>query len=177
MLVLLGLAGSGKSTQGRLLEAGGHYRWLSMGALLREKASPDEQALMMTGAILPDVTTIGYIEAELVALGDDPEVLIDGFPRTRVQADWLLQYSHQHQPIRAIIYLQAEKDMLRKRLVARGRADDTDAVINERFVEFEQTIAPVMRDFMENGVPVITIDASQPIDAMHQQILRELEDL
>lgn len=175
--MLLGLAGSGKSTQGKLLENTGRYRWLSMGALLRERANPSEQSQMMTGAILPDAATIGYIEAELLALGDDPEVLIDGFPRTRPQADWLLQYSRLHQPIRAIIYLQAEKDALRARLVSRGRADDIDEVIDERFLEFEQAIAPVMNDFIENGVPIIVIDASKPVDTIHHQIVRELEDL
>ena len=49
MILLLGPAGSGKGVQGRLLADKLGWRWLSMGALLRESDDPAVQAMLKRG--------------------------------------------------------------------------------------------------------------------------------
>ncbi len=179
MILILGVAGSGKSTQGKLLQATGSYTWLSMGELLRRTATQDEQQRMLTGAVLPDDITIHYVSTELQRLRAQhvPEIALDGFPRSVAQAEWLVCYADQYDPLRAIVHLEATQDQVLQRLLARGRIDDTPEAIRERFTEYDKTIVPIMQNLAHHGVPIIGIDAHQIADAMHQDIIHALKEL
>lgn len=175
MILILGVAGSGKSTQGQLLRDTGKFAWLSMGELLRRNATPNEQQQMLTGTVLPDDVTIRYVAAELDAMSRTPEILLDGFPRTVAQAEWLVCYAEQHDPLRAIIHLKADQDMVLERLLARGRVDDTPEAIAERFIEYDKTIVPIIRDLKEHHIPVIEVNAHQSVEDIHYSIMQQLE--
>ncbi len=162
MLVVVGMAGSGKSTQSQLLTASGAYRWVSIGEILRREASQQELTEMQAGKMLNDDRVISYLKAELNRIGDKPEVIIDGFPRSVYQADWLLKSGFN---LRAVVHIIANRDVVMDRLINRGRPDDHNSAITERFKEYDETIRPIIEDLQKNGVKVVEINGNKaPLD-------------
>ena len=91
MLLILGVAGSGKSTQSNLLATQEGMVALSVGELLRRITPSEKQQKMLSGALLDDDYVISAVETELKRLASVSEVILDGFPRTEKQALWLLE--------------------------------------------------------------------------------------
>jgi len=94
-LVILGPPGAGKGTQAVRLAQAFALRHLSSGDLLRaERAKGSELGkkaaeYMDAGKLVPDEIIIGAVLAQLSDLGDKAGLLLDGFPRTVVQAESL----------------------------------------------------------------------------------------
>lgn len=175
MIIVLGVAGSGKSTQSQLLAARDGMRWVSMGEVLRRVITDDRRDVMLAGKVLDEHETIEILSQELTRLGDDPEVILDGFPRGLIQAEWLLQErTNGRFVIRAVVHLQADTEAVKSRLLARGRQDDTEEAIAERFAEYEEKIKPIVTTFSEHGVPVVNINAEQTAVAVGQEIITKL---
>jgi len=57
----------------------------------------------------------------------------------------------------------------------RGRQDDHTKAIEARFNEYERSTKPIIDWFKKEGIPVIKIDAEQPIKAVHQEIIKRLK--
>lgn len=159
---MLGVAGSGKSTQSQLLAATGEYRWVYIGEVLRRCAVGKDAEAMAQGKLLDDDEVIGYLENEIMSLGDGPEIIIDGFPRTVHQVDWLLtKHNTGVYGIRAAVHIDVSKDVVLKRLYDRGRPDDTEDAIAARFAEYDKAIEPVIGDLQSHGVPLIVVDGAK----------------
>ncbi|HRT29046.1 MAG TPA: adenylate kinase [Kiritimatiellia bacterium] len=96
VVILLGAPGSGKGTvAGRLVAADKTLRHVSSGDLLRDAvrrhtaAGDEAEAYMKRGELVPDAL-IARLVAELMAELNGPRMLLlDGFPRTVVQAQML----------------------------------------------------------------------------------------
>src|SRR4030067_526027 len=94
-VILLGLPGSGKGTQAKLLEERMGLRHLSTGDLLREavrqktELGRKAQDYMQKGELVPDDLMVDLIITQLDI--DQPQrgYVMDGFPRTIVQAEKL----------------------------------------------------------------------------------------
>lgn len=167
---MLGVAGSGKSTQSQLLAATGAYRWVYIGEVLRRCATGKDAEAMAQGKLLNDDEVIGYLEQEITNLGDGPEIIIDGFPRTVYQADWLIaQHNSGVYGLRAAVHIDVSKDVVLQRLYDRGRPDDTEAAIAARFAEYDKAIEPVLGDLQTHGVPVVVVDgAKDPLEVFEE---------
>jgi len=178
MIVLLGVPGSGKGTQGQLLAEGGKCRWLSMGEIFRQKASESQKQEMLKGNLLDSKETINLLNQELEELGDRPELIIDGFPRYIDQAEWLLsQHMAKKIKVSAVINLYANKEVVKERLLSRGRADDSEQTISNRFDAYEKNSLPATDVLNQGGIPVIDINADQTPEAIHEDIIMELQKL
>lgn len=104
------------------------------------------------------------------------EFVLDGFPRTVSQADWLLnQVKHKQLSITAVIHLQANKSTVRKRLLSRGRQDDTETAIKERFREYENAVVPIIEHFEAANILICNIDANQTIEVINKKIKAALK--
>ena len=97
-LVLLGPPGAGKGTQARMLESKLQAPQIASGDLLR-MAVRNQTALglqaktfMGTGALVPDELVLGMIEERLRQADAQSGFILDGFPRTVRQAEWLDEY-------------------------------------------------------------------------------------
>lgn len=175
MIILTGVAGSGKSMQGRLLADREALPWLSTGEFLRMLISGDERRDMLAGKLLDDEEIISLVQKIFNVVGVEEEFVMDGFPRTSGQADWLLSQAKYGQlDITAVIHLTASKEVVLKRLLGRGRQDDTEEAITERFKEYEEGIKPILKQFKAADIPVCDIDGEQEPEVIHQQILKAL---
>jgi len=159
-LVILGRQGSGKGTQAaRLVEA---YRpiHVSTGDMLRAAVAAGTElglqarALMDAGDLVGD-DLINGIVSERLAQPDVAEngFLLDGYPRTPDQAAAMEVFlAEAGTPLDAAVNLDVPVDEVTARMVARGRADDTEEAIRRRLALYESETAPLLAWFADRGL-------------------------
>lgn len=175
MIIFTGVAGSGKSSQGRMLADELGYPWLSTGEFLRMLISGQRRLDMHKGKLLSDGEMIELVQKIFNLIDTKKEFVLDGFPRTIAQADWLInQVKHSQLKITAVIHLIASEEVVMQRLVTRGRHDDNEAAIKLRFKEYEDAILPILNDLKNAGIKVYDVNAEGSPEAIHQTILKDL---
>ena len=122
-VLLLGAPGVGKGTQAQLLMAAFGIPQISTGDLLREHVqlgTPlgiQAKSLMDHGQLVPDEVVNGMVADRLTREDTCPGFILDGFPRTVVQALWLdskLPALHGPEPIIALSIQVSADEMLRR---------------------------------------------------------------
>lgn len=176
MIVFTGVAGSGKSLQGKLLADQEGLPWLSTGEFLRMLISGERRKDMLAGKLLDDHEIIALVQRIFNVVDVKQEFVLDGFPRTVAQADWLLnQAKHGQLDITGVVHLMADEAAVRKRLLSRGRQDDTETAIKERFQEYSQAILPILDHFRQAGIKVYDINGEQPVEKVQADIKKALK--
>lgn len=176
MILLMGIAGSGKGTQGALLAREHGLHVVSTGELLRNYGSAEQHKRMLTGEILADEEVTALLDTALSDLTDKDKVILDGYPRRISQADWLLeQASTGHFKLDKVLHLVVSREAVKARLLDRGRQDDHHDAIEERFNEYERATVPILKHLEEAGVPVVEVNGEQPVQAVHQAIMDSLK--
>ncbi|CUI01145.1 adenylate kinase [Leisingera aquaemixtae] len=126
VLILLGPPGAGKGTQARMLEEKFGYVQLSTGDLLREAVAAGTpaglaaNAVMEAGQLVSDEIVINILRDRLAKPDCAKGVILDGFPRTTVQAealDGLL--AETNQKINAAISLEVDDAAMVERISGR----------------------------------------------------------
>jgi adenylate kinase len=125
-VVLLGPPGAGKGTQAQFLVERYGIPHISTGAMLRDAAEAGTdlglRARLFTdrGALVPDPLVIGIVEARLSEADTANGFLLDGFPRTVVQARSLDALLQRHDwPLDAAITLDLPEAEMVRRLTGR----------------------------------------------------------
>ena len=159
-LVILGRQGSGKGTQAaRLVEAYSPIH-VSTGDMLRAAVAAGTElglqarALMDAGDLVGD-DLINGIVSERLAQPDVVEngFLLDGYPRTPDQAAAMEVFlAEAGTPLDAAVNLDVPVDEVTARMVARGRADDTEEAIRRRLALYESETAPLLAWFADRGL-------------------------
>ncbi|HSX35594.1 MAG TPA: nucleoside monophosphate kinase [Patescibacteria group bacterium] len=168
----MGVAGSGKSMQGKKLADEHGYAWISTGEILRVLVTGKRRHEMLEGKLLSDDEMINMMDKVLQLIDTQQEFVLDGFPRTVPQADWLLEQVHKGRfALSGVIHLAASEDVVRKRLLGRARQDDTEEAINQRFGEYRSVTLPIIEHLKKEGAKVCDIDASKPPEHVHDAIL------
>jgi len=172
MIILMGVAGAGKSMQGKILADEHGYAWISTGEILRVLVTGKRRHEMLEGKLLSDDEVIKMVDKVFELIDTEQEFVLDGFPRTIRQADWLLDEVHKGRfGLSAVVHLTASEDVVRSRLLERGRQDDTDDAIAKRFSEYRNETLPIIDHFKKEGAKVCDIDAAQDVRAVHDAIL------
>jgi len=178
-LVILGRPGAGKGTQGvRLADHLGLVH-LSTGAMLRRAMERDTELGRLArpyvedGALVPDDVMLGVVEHAL----DDPEVLergflLDGFPRTAEQAAGFLAAGAER--LDAAIDLDLPTAEARRRLLARGRADDDPAVIDHRLALDAEESGPLL-ELLDGAGLLVRVDGDGSMDEVFARVLEALD--
>lgn len=175
MIILMGVAGAGKSMQGRLFADEHGYAWISTGELFRVLVTGQRRAQMLEGKLLSDDEVVALVDKTLNLIDVRQEFLLDGFPRTIPQADWLLEQIHAGRlDLTAIFNLQASQEVVKDRLLARARQDDTESVIAKRFEEYEKSTLPILEHFKRENAPVYDINAAQDPISVHDDMMRHI---
>lgn len=177
MIILTGVAGAGKSMQGKILADEHGYAWISTGEILRVLVTGKRRQEMLQGKLLSDEEMITILDKVFELIDPTQEFILDGFPRTIPQVDWLLKQVHEGRfGLTAVVNLDASEAVVRQRLVARGRQDDTDEAIAKRFQEYKTVTQPILDHFRSENVPVCNIDAAQDPRAVHDAILKCIDE-
>jgi len=172
VILLMGPAGAGKSMQGRILADEHGYAWISTGEILRVLITGKRRQEMREGKLLSDDEIIEVLDKVFELIDTKQEFVLDGFPRTIPQADWLTrQVKAGRFDLNCIINLQASNEVVIDRLLKRGRLDDTKQAIQHRIEVYERLTAPILEHFREQNVPIHEVDADRDARVIHDEIL------
>lgn len=175
MIIFMGVAGAGKSVQGTLLAETLGYQWLSTGEYLRANISGERKTEMLGGKLLADDEIIDILKNFFASIEDENKTILDGFPRTIVQAKWLYrQHQEDKLHISNVIYLKASKEVVSQRLLGRGRTDDTQEALDNRFEEYERLTLPIIDWLKDQGINVHEVNAERTVEEIQKDILSRI---
>ncbi len=198
VLILLGPPGAGKGTQARVLEEKFGLVQLSTGDLLRAavaagtEAGKAAKAVMASGGLVSDEIVINILRDRLAEPDCAKGVILDGFPRTTVQAEALdVLLGETGQKINAAISLEVDDSAMVTRVSGRytcggcgegyhdsfkqpvvaGTCDKCGSQnMTRRADDNAETVASRLAAYHEQTAPLIAYykgkDALQAIDAM-----------
>jgi adenylate kinase len=180
-VIFIGPQGSGKGTQIERLDA--HLRQadparkvanIQSGRRFRSFAATESgytaehiKATIDSGILQPLFLSVALWGQDFVAqVDDDCHLLIDGFPRNVPEAVVLdtAFALYRRSPI-AVVFLDTPEEVVRERMIARARADDTPESIEARLTWYREKTLPVV-DFykVRPDTKLITIDGTKSID-------------
>ena len=178
MILVFGVAGSGKSTQSQLLANRFGWMWLSMGEMLREELKGSMADQMNSDKMLNDEQVMQILQKNLNSIPANKIIILDGFPRRQSQAEWLVDtLANSTRKIDVAVHLEAQQVTVQERLLSRGRQDDIPDAIKERFHEYDTQIKPILNYLEDINVPLINVDAEQSPNKVHSDIVDQLKEL
>lgn len=171
----MGIVGAGKGTQAKLLAEHSGYEAISTGELLRKYATEEQQQRMLKGELLDDDEIIDMVDKVLDQADNPSKCLLDGFPRSVKQSKWVFEQIRKKRfELTAIINLVVSEDVVRKRMLARGRPDDTEESIVKRFQEYHTVTEPIL-EYLRNHVRVFDVNGDQEPEAVHEDVIAALK--
>lgn len=174
-LVLIGIQGSGKSTQGNILSHLFRIPYLSTGHIFREIAKEKTslgrymKETINAGILVPDDKTIEIVNTYLSRPEYARGYILDGFPRTLKQAH---EFSNS---VDKVIYLKIPDKEALWRLMNRhqDRADETLPALRKRIELFHKFTEPVIEYYQQQG-KLIELDGTKAIHHVNKEILENL---
>ncbi|MCK9617548.1 MAG: adenylate kinase [Lentimicrobiaceae bacterium] len=166
-IIIFGAPGAGKGTQS--VKIASHYNLVhvSTGDILRNEIKQQSalgaqaKTFMDKGELVPDDLLIAIINSVMMKNQNTKGIILDGFPRTKVQAQALDNLLDTRKtPVSAVIALEADEEELIARLLNRalelGRADDKEDVIRQRLEVYNKQTSPLIDYYRLQGkfIPV-----------------------
>lgn len=176
MILLMGPAGAGKSMQGHKLADEYGYAYISTGEVFRLLITGHRRAEMLEGKLLSDAETIHVLDKVLDIIDTKEQFILDGFPRTANQVTWMLgeiAAGRFQKPV--VVHLNIDEKEIRSRLSKRGRIDDTEEAITQRYRLYQEQTRPLLRQMADAGITVHELDAVGTPLAIHKSIVAALE--
>ena len=175
MIILFGLAGSGKGTQGKALSEIFGWRWLSVGDVIRQTGEYKE--IIDRGELIPDAEVIKLMNKQIEkAEAEGFDVILDGYPRDKEQAEWIA--ANMADKIDGAILLEVPKEELLERLALRGRDDDKErSSIERRFEIFEQNISSILPLLESKNIPIKRVDGVGPVEEVTNRLIEVVKEI
>lgn len=205
--VFLGPQGSGKGTQAEQLAAHFDIAHISTGHILRHEVANNTSLglvvaeSMKSGSLVPDEMVNEIIKEQLMLPTASAGFVLDGYPRTVPQAEFLATQSTVNNVILLELPDEEVFDRIHGRLTCEGcghmyhavnrpskmvgvcdqcggrvyqRADDTDEAIRHRLVLYHELTEPLIAYYQKQGV-LLRINAHPPIPEVAAKIIAALE--
>lgn len=171
-IILIGIQGSGKSTQGNLLSEKLFIPYLSTGHILREMAKEKTREgryikeTINSGILVPDDIMTNLVSNYLKRVEYKTGYILDGFPRTVFQAETFTEN------IDKVIYLKVSDREALWRLSYREdeRDDETLLALRKRIELFHTLTEPVLDYYREKGI-LTEVDGEKEIEEINKEIL------
>ena len=171
MIILFGPQGSGKGTQAELLASNNHWLWLSTGQMFRDSKDPEIHKRLDAGELIDDDLTTKVLDNALTEIHIDTEVILDGYPRNAKQARWILDNMSKHsRTLSCIIEIDIPKSESVKRLLARGRSDDTEQAIERRLNIYENETKPIIDLYLSHHIPYAKVNGLGSVQEVQARI-------
>lgn len=177
MILFFGPTGAGKSMQGQMLAVRQGWKWLSTGEMLRTSDDPEVINILKSGELVSDELTYEVFDAAIrdARAKNYEKTIVDGFPRTKEQAEWLADYMEKNgEQIDVVVVLEVPESEIMKRLEKRGRMEDTPETITRRMNIYRQKMYPVLGSFAEEGIKIIHLDGTGTAGEVHDRIYNEV---
>jgi adenylate kinase len=186
-VLLLGPQGSGKGTQANRIAAEYAIPHIASGEILRAEMQAGTdlgrrvQDVVDRGDLVSDDLMIELIKTRLGQADTDAGFVLDGFPRTTVQAEALDEmFGDIGRSFSVVFALQIPDEVaferLRRRAEIEGRADDTDEAIQRRLETYHRETAPLVEYYRVRGnlVPVHGDRSENEVFAEIQSALQQV---
>ncbi|PSQ67899.1 MAG: adenylate kinase [Bacteroidetes bacterium QH_1_64_81] len=205
-LVIFGPPGAGKGTQARLLEERRGITQISTGDILRaalEEETPLGQkakSYVESGELVPD-ELVRKLAEQAITDEDYDDFVLDGYPRTQQQAEWLTKFLEEHEaPLDAVVSLEVPDEVLVRRLSRRRihdetgetyhldhdpppddvdpdlivqRSDDEPETVRNRLAVYREETEP-LASYYEKQDALVSVDGVGNIEEVFQRIERVL---
>ena len=209
-LILLGAPGAGKGTQAKLISERHGIPQIATGDILREAVTSGTELgrkakeFMDRGELVPDEIVIGIVKERLAQPDCENGFILDGFPRTLVQAEALDNIlAEMNKKIDAVINIDVSEEEIIKRITYRRtckkcgaiyhliynppkedkKCDKCGGELYQRDDDKEETVRERFRVYRERTEPLI--DYYKKKGLLHnvdgtkniQDVFREIEDV
>lgn len=185
-LLIVGAPGAGKGTQATGLADAYGVPAISTGDIFRAnikngtELGKQVQEITAQGQLVPDSLTNELIRDRLSQDDVKPGFLLDGYPRTVGQVEFLTELlAEDNAPIDAVVQLVTDTDAVVGRLLKRaqeqGRVDDTEEIIRHRQEVYATETAPVLDLYAERGA-VVKVDGMGTVEEVAAAILEALAE-
>ena len=182
IIILLGPPGAGKGTQAVRLEKNRGFTQLATGDMLRQaivngtELGLRAKSVMDSGQLVDDEIILGMIGERLDSDECKKGVILDGFPRTLVQAEGLDEMlAGMGRKIDLVIEIQVDERVLADRIIGRAkestevRGDDTVEVLQSRMAVYHESTAPIIPYYEKRG-KISVVDGMRPMDEVASAI-------
>ena len=176
-IIMLGGPGSGKSTYTEYLIKHFDITHIYPGGMLRkevEKGSEIGQQvkdIISKGQFVPNDIVLDLISKKVE---ESPKgYVLDGWPRYMQQVEDMQKAEIGYD---YAVFLNVSKEEVLKRLLARGRADDTEEIINDRIALYKKETGPVVEYFRDKpGFIEVKAEGDTP-ESIANEIIRKIEN-
>ena len=177
-LLLIGPPGAGKGTQAARVAGRLGIPHISTGDMFRHHVSTGTElgklvdSIMKAGEYVPDEITVEMLRERLTEPDAADGYILDGFPRTAGQVaalDGLIGADG----LDTVVVFDVDEDALVERLLSRGRADDTEDTIRNRFKVYEEQTAPLLDVYNPRGI-VVRVEGIGEVEEITDRILSAL---
>ena len=184
--IVIGPQGSGKGTQARLLCVDFDFVHISIGDIFRwhmqhhTKLAARIRRIMDQGLLVPDEIVEQVVRQRLEEHDWNYGFVLDGFPRTRSQAEYLFE----HWNLDKAIYLDIPEEVIFARVMYRAkvgdgesftkRGDDNPEALKVRLREYHEKTKPLL-DLFDKKDMLVRVDGEPPIEVVYQSVLDAIE--
>lgn len=182
ILIMLGPAGSGKSTQDKLIEKEFGYKPFIMGDILREEVKKGTALGKRIHEMIKDGHLVTLeIASDLifdkVKKSKAKKILMDGFPREFYQSvvfDYFIKTNNYK--LMGVIHLNLSRKESIKRLLLRKRSDDDLNAINQRLDDYHNITKKAINKYRKEK-KLIEINGEQTIEDVFKEIKTKLNKI